>query len=125
MILDTNGLSAMADGDEGLMPILQRTSQVALPAIVLGEYKYGIRQSRHRARYERWLAEVLSGCRVLAVDEGTAEVYASVRDELKRSGRPIPGNDLWIAAIARQHMLPIISRDAHFDFVPGLRRVGW
>jgi predicted nucleic acid-binding protein len=51
--------------------------------------------------------------------------YAEVRDELKRSGRPIPGNDLWIAALARQHALPLLSRARHFDFVPGLKRVAW
>jgi tRNA(fMet)-specific endonuclease VapC len=125
VILDTNGLSAMADGDVKLEPLLQRATEIAIPAIVLGEYKYGIRQSRNRTRYERWLAEVLATCRVLAVDERTAGQYAEVRDELKRSGRPIPGNDLWIAALARQHALPLLSRDRHFDFVPGLTRVGW
>ncbi|MGD0869336.1 MAG: type II toxin-antitoxin system VapC family toxin [Bryobacteraceae bacterium] len=125
MILDTNGLSAMADGDTSLEPLLQQAAEIAVPVIVLGEYRYGIRQSRHRARYERWLAEVLASCRVLVVDEGTAGQYAEVRDELKRSGRPIPGNDLWIAALARQHSLPLLSRDQHFDFVAGLKRVGW
>lgn len=125
MILDTNGLSAMADGDKNLEPLLQRADEIAVPAIVLGEYKYGIRQSRNRTRYERWLAEVLASCRVLAVDEGTAGHYAEVRAELKRSGRPIPGNDLWIAALARQHALPLLSRDQHFDFVAGVKRVGW
>jgi len=125
VILDTNGLSAMADGDTSLEPLLQQAAEIAVPVIVLGEYRYGIRQSRHRARYERWLAEVLASCRVLVVDEGTAGQYAEVRDELKRSGRPIPGNDLWIAALARQHSLPLLSRDQHFDFVPGLKRVGW
>jgi predicted nucleic acid-binding protein len=125
VILDTNGLSAMADGDTSLEPLLQQAAEIAVPVIVLGEYRYGIRQSRHRARYERWLAEVLASCRVLVVDEGTAGQYAEVRDELKRSGRPIPGNDLWIAALARQHSLPLLSRDQHFDFVAGLKRVGW
>ena len=124
MILDTNGLSAMADGNTSLEPLLQQAAEIAVPVIVLGEYRYGIRQSRHRARYERWLAEVLASCRVLVVDEGTAGHYAEVRDELKRSRRPIPGNDLWIAALTRQHALPLLSRDRHFDFVPGLKRVG-
>ena len=76
-------------------------------------------------RYERWLAEALASCRGLVVDEGTAGHYPEVRDELKRSGRPIPGNDVWIAALARQHGLPLFSRDQHFDFVPGLKRFGW
>ena len=125
MILDTNGLSAMADGDASLEPLLQQAAEIAVPVIVLGEYRYGIRQSRHRIRYERWLAKVLAGCRVLAVDEETPGHYAEIRDELKRSGRPIPGNDVWIAALARQHSLPLLSRDQHFDFVPGLKRIGW
>ena len=66
-----------------------------------------------------------ANCRVLTVDAGTAERYAEVRDELKRKGRPIPGNDLWIAALTRQHALPLLSQDRHFDFVPGLERLGW
>ena len=125
MILDTNGLSALADGDPKLAPVLQRADEIAIPAIVLGEYKYGIRQSRSRTRYERWLAEVVASCRVLAVDEGTTEHYADVRHSLRRKGRRIPGNDVWIAALALQHAMPLVSRDRHFDFVPGLKRVGW
>jgi len=125
VILDTNGLSALADGDLTLEPILRQATRIALPAIVLGEYRYGIRQSRNRVRYEQWLAEAIASYQVLAVDEGTAEHYAAVREELKRKARPIPANDLWIAALSRQHRLPILSRDRHFDFVPGLKRIGW
>ena len=125
MILDTNGLSALADGDLTIEPILRQADGIALPVIVLGEYQYGIRQSRSRVRYERWLAEAITGFQVLSVDEGTADHYAEVREELKRRARPIPSNDLWIAALARQHRLPVLSRDRHFDFVPGLKRIGW
>ena len=125
MILETNALSALADGDLTLEPILREATGVAVPVIVLGEYRYGIRQSRHRLRYERWLAEAALSYRILAVDEGTAEQYAEVRQLLKNSGRPIPSNDLWIAALVRQHRLPLLSRDQHFDFVPGLKRIGW
>ena len=125
MILDTNGLSALADGDAAIEPIVQRATIVAVPAIVLGEFHYGIRQSRHRVRYERWLAESMPGYRVLKVDDETALHYADVRGELKLAGRPIPSNDLWIAALARQHALPLISRDRHFDSVPKLKRVDW
>jgi tRNA(fMet)-specific endonuclease VapC len=125
VILDTSGLSAMADGDPGVGPILHQAAEIALPVIALGEYRYGIRQSRHRVRYERWLNEVLATCRVLSVDESTAGVYADIRGELKRTGRLIPGNDLWIAALARQHCLPVLSRDQHFDLVTGLTRIRW
>ena len=125
MILDTNALSAIADGDATLEPVLREANEAAVPVIVLGEFRYGIRQSSRQARYEQWLAESIPSYRVLAVDEETAERYAQIRDELKRAGRPIPANDLWIAALARQHALPILSRDQHFDSVRGLERVGW
>jgi tRNA(fMet)-specific endonuclease VapC len=125
VILDMNGLSAMADGDPGLEHILSQANEVAIPVIVLGEYRYGIAQSRNRVRYEKWLAAVIATCRILRVDEGTAAEYASIRSELKRRGRPIPGNDVWIAALARQHALPVLSRDEHFDSVPKLKRVTW
>ncbi len=115
----------MADGDAKLEPILRQTADLAIPVIVLGKYRYGIGQSRNRTRYERWLAEAIGNCRVLTVDEATAQRYAEIRSELKREGRPIPANDLWIAALARQHGLALPSRDRHFDFVAGLKRVAW
>jgi tRNA(fMet)-specific endonuclease VapC len=125
VILDTNALSAIADGDPDLEPVLRVASTVALPVIALGEYRYGIRQSRNRVKYERWLEVLMERCRVLEVDERTTEDYAEVRAELKHAGQAIPGNDVWIAALARQHALPILSRDRHFDVVPGLRRIAW
>ncbi len=73
------------------------------------------------ARLEPLLREAMA----LALDGATAEVYADVRDKLRRAGRPIPGNDLWIAALVLQYALPLVSRDLHFDFVPGLKRIAW
>ena len=125
MILDTNALSAMADGDPDLEPVLNRARELSIPVIVLGEYRYGIAQSRSSARYEKWLAELAANCRVLPIDEDTAAAYAAVRADLKRAGRPIPANDAWIAALARQHAMPVISRDEHFDFVPKVKRLSW
>ena len=125
LILDTNGLSAIADGNSSVGPIIQGASIIAIPVIVLAEYRYGIRQSRNRVLYEQWLAMFVRSCGVLLVDQDTAERYSDVRDELKRSGNPIPPNDLWIAALARQHSMPLLSRDRHFDFVPRLQRISW
>jgi predicted nucleic acid-binding protein len=125
VILDTNALSAMADGEKALQPVLQEASEVALPVIVLGEYRYGIGQSRDRKYYERWLTEYLPTFRILDVEEKTSVAYAAVRTELKKAGTPIPSNDVWIAALCRQHSLPVLSRDLHFDSVAGLRRIAW
>ena len=125
MILDTNGLSAVAEGEAALEPILRKATQLSIPVIVLGEYRYGVSQSRHRLHYERWLAEYLPKFRILDVDELTTISYCAVRTELKRARTPIPSNDVWIAALCRQHFLPLISRDRHFDAVSGITRIGW
>jgi len=125
VILDTNGLSAVAEGEAALEPILRRADQIAIPVIVLAEYRYGISQSRRRMHYERWLAEYLPKFRVLDVDELTAICYSAVRTELKRAGTLIPSNDVWLAALCRQHSLPLISRDRHFDAVSGITRLSW
>jgi tRNA(fMet)-specific endonuclease VapC len=125
VILDTNGLSAVADGDAALEPILRKAAELAVPVIVLGEYRYGIQQSRDRQRYEQWLTQSLPSYRVLDVDEATAISYAAVRSELKRAGTPIPSNDAWIAALCRQHSFSLLSRDRHFDLVRGIERIDW
>ena len=125
MILDTNGLSALAEGEPALESVLREAEKVAVPVIVLGEYRYGILQSRYRKHYEQWLNEYLSGFRILDVDERTTVAYSAVRTELKKAGTPIPSNDVWIAALCRQHSLPLLSRDRHFDVVPGITRLEW
>lgn len=125
MILDTNALSAFVDGDAGVGQILRSQARAAIPVIVLGEFRYGIGESRHRKAYESWLSSELRNFDILAVTEQTAIAYAALRSELKRQGRPIPANDAWIAALAIQHRLPILSRDAHFDAVAGIQRSTW
>lgn len=125
MILDTNALSAAADDDPIVLAIVARVPELALPVIVLGEYRYGIAQSRNRSDYENWLQRLLPDCTVLEVTEETSRHYAAINLELRRLGKPIPTNDLWIAALGQQHSLPILSRDQHFDSVPGNRRIAW
>ena len=125
MILDTNGLSAVVEGDPAIEPLLRKAAHLAIPVVVLGEYRYGISHSRERKRYEEWLAKYLPTFRSLSVDEQTTIPYAAVRSELKKAGTPIPSNDVWIAALCRQHSLPLVSRDRHFDFVAGIERLDW
>jgi tRNA(fMet)-specific endonuclease VapC len=125
VILDTNALSAFIDGNPAVGDRLSAVERAAVPVIVLGEFRYGISRSRYRARYEQWLDDHLPAFEVLTVTERTTIVYASVRVSLKKLSRPIPANDAWIAALALQHRLPVLSRDEHFDAVPGLRREVW
>ncbi len=125
MILDTDALSAVADAEPRAVAQIARARIVAVPVIVLGEYRFGFSQSRWRADYERWLDQFLSPCQVLEVGVDTAVRYAEVRCELRHAGTPIPANDAWIAALCRQHALPILSRDGDFDLVKGIRRLTW
>jgi len=125
VILDTNALSAAADEHPGVISVLAVVQELALPVVVIGEYRYGIAQSRHRARYRRWLDGLITDCTVLDINEQTTHHYAAINVELKRAGKPIPTNDLWIAALCRQHGLPLLSRDRHFDLVSGVQRFDW
>ena len=125
MILDTNALSAFVGGEPSIGERLLTEFRAAIPVIVLGEFRYGIAGSRYRAVYEAWLDEHLPEFEMLAVTETTARTYAGIRVSLRKRGRPIPANDCWIAALAIEHRLSVLSRDAHFDTVPGLRRVSW
>lgn len=125
MILDTNALSAFVDGGAAVGEILRRQARAAIPVIVLGEFRYGIAESRRRSAYEAWLESHLRHFDVLAITDETTVAYAALRVDLRRSGRPIPANDAWIAALALQHRLPVLSRDRHFDVVPGLERENW
>ena len=125
MILDTNALSAVADGESSVVDRIGKAERIAVPVVVLGEYRFGIAQSRHRASYESWLKEWIAVVSVLNIDEETTHSYSTIGLELKKEGKPIPANDLWIAALCRQHSLPLLSRDRHFDAILGLRRIAW
>ena len=125
LALDTNALSALVEGDVALDRIITGENRLAIPVIVLGEYLFGVRHSRNRARYQQWLRERLGLFLVLNVDSETTRAYADIRSELRSGGKPIPMNDLWIAAIARQYDIPLITRDAHFGVVQGLRLLSW
>jgi predicted nucleic acid-binding protein len=104
---------------------LSRQHRAAIPVIVLGEFRYGITGSRHRKAYEDWLDTQLRHFDLLSITPETTKSYASLRVALRRLGRPIPANDAWIAALAIEHRLPILSRDEHFDALPDVQRISW
>jgi predicted nucleic acid-binding protein len=125
MILDTNAISALLDGDTALQAVLTVAERHHLPVIAMGEYRYGLKSSKHRLALENLLNRLEAESLVVPLNSATARLYADIRHELKTAGHPIPENDIWIAALARQHRLPIVSRDEHFDAVRGIRRIGW
>jgi len=125
VILDTNAVSAFFEGVPAVCDAIEKTEWLAVPSIVLGEYRFGISGSRLRSELEGKLARLEQLAGILAVDAVTALHYTAIRRELKIAGNPIPENDLWIAAVVRQYGLPLLSNDAHFDHVGGVIRIGW
>src|SRR4051812_36611144 len=125
MIVDTNALSDWVDGDRRIARVIAQEEFLALPIIVLGEYRFGLSGSKLRIEFELRLAGLEQLVRILDVTNSTAREYARIRAELKRAATPIPANDAWIAALAREHGMRILSQDAHFDYVDGIERVEW
>ena len=125
VILDTNALSAFAGNDRALLKVLPMDRPWHLPVVVIGEYRFGLKDSREQKKREQWLNELIALVNVLPITESTTRHYAVVRHDLKTANRKIPPNDSWIAALAMEHDLPILSRDAHFEIIPRVRRVTW
>lgn len=125
MLLDTNAVSAWAKQDPGFFIAERNDRPWYLPSIVLGEYRFGLINSNKRLFLEQWLEQIETTCEVLGPDAETARIYAVIRAALKRANQPIPYHDIWIAALAIQHGLPVVTRDVHFDRIANLRRIGW
>jgi tRNA(fMet)-specific endonuclease VapC len=122
--LDTNRLTDLFQGDAALAEQLGLCDEVWIPLVVLAEIKAGFLGGTERHRNEILLRKLLSKTTVgvLLPDRETAEHYARLFVQLKRAGTPVPDNDLWIAALALQHDLLLITRDKHFKSIPQLLR---
>ena len=125
MILDTNAVSALFAGNDALKEKLMKSHKHHLPLIVSGEYRFGLLGSSKRKLLESLLQTLEKESYLLTLDVETSELYAQIRRQLKADGTPIPENDIWIAALAMQFKLPILSQDKHFDCVQHIRRVSW
>ena len=125
MILDTNAVSALLAGDSSIVEILASDERHQLPVIVIGEYRYGLARSRDRGRLGGLFDLLIQQSIVLSIDIETTVHYATIREDLRQKGRPIPENDLWIGALSMQYGLPVVSRDAHFDSLDGVERLSW
>src|ERR1700732_2583966 len=124
-LLDTNIVTALFKQDAGVHAELAAAEQVLLPSTVLGELYYGAARSGRPQQNLEQLEEFAATCIILAVDHRTARVYGQIKDELTSRGRPIPDDDLWIASIARQHNLVLVTRDRHFSEVSGIQTEAW
>lgn len=122
--LDTNQAIAVLNDADGAGQWVSGFATVCLPIPVVGELRYGALNSRRAAQNVERIEALVARCTVLEVGLATADVYARVRRRLKQAGKPIPENDVWIAALCVQHELPLARSDAHFADVEGLHLIG-
>jgi len=126
VLLDTNAYAAFCSGDRRILDVLAGADAVYLSVIVLGELHAGFRGASRRQDNERILREFLAKPTVssLLLTLETAEIFGEIKDRLKRAGMPIPVNDVWLAAQAVETGSVLVSYDAHFRRVSGLRLWG-
>lgn len=125
VLLDTNALIALMRDDSHLLQVLADWRQVTISLFTLGEMYFGTAKSSQPEENNRRLAGFLDNLHLLLPDAQTADYYGLVFHRLKIKGRPIPTNDVWIAALAIEHHLPLLTRDAHFHEVSSLEVLSW
>ena len=124
-LFDTNIVIALFDGQTTVEEATAKAREVFLPAIVVGELYYGAFSSQRVAENQARLEHFTDSVTILACDKLTSMHFGQIKNDLRAKGRPIPDNDLWIAAIARQHGLTLVTRDEHFRAIENLRSESW
>ncbi len=118
--LDTNVAIAVLNGEETVVTRLRSHSGLCLPLPVVGELLFGaLNSQRAEANLER-VNRLLQSSQILNLGSDTASLYARTRLALKQKGRPIPENDVWIAASCLEQQLPLVTTDTHFTWVDGM-----
>jgi len=123
IVLDANAYAAFKRGDEQIVTVLQHAPTIVLCTTVLGEllggFAAGVRENVNRSELTQFINS--SRVKVVSVTAATADLYALIYVALRRKGQPIPTNDLWIAASSLEHGAAILTLDAHFNQIDGLR----
>lgn len=124
-LLDTNIIIALFANEESIVNNLAQATEVFVPSIALGELHYGARKSvRSQKNLER-IEEFVANNTIIECDANTARQYGDIKNRLRIKGRPLPENDVWIAALALQYGLTLVTRDAHFQEVENLQTASW
>lgn len=121
--IDTNIAIKLLNGDEAIDRCLSEYSEICLPVIVIGELLFGALNSKHAEQNLARHKKLIQKINILEISESTANTYAKTRLILKKKGKPIPENDLWIASLCIEHKLPLITDDGHFKEIEHLTLV--
>ncbi len=124
-LLDTSIIIDLFAGDQQIVMQIEQAQAVLIPSIAIGELYYGAFKSVRREENLEQITQLIAENTIVISDAVTGRWYGVIKDELRRIGRMIPENDIWIAAIARQHHLVVVTRDKHFGAVFDLDIVMW
>jgi len=121
--LDTNIVIDVLNNNQEIVEGLKDYQEIYLPITVCGELLFGAKNSARREKNEPRFRQFIQACLILNINELVAEDYAKIRKTLKDKGRPLPENDIWIAATCRVNNLPLATHDKHFQMIDGLKLV--
>jgi tRNA(fMet)-specific endonuclease VapC len=125
LLADTSVVVEFLRGNTSVAARLLQADKVYTSGIILGELYFGALISGKVAENTRTIDAFGSSTSLLPCDEDVAREYSIIRKRLRDKGKPIPENDIWIAATARQHNLTLVTRDAHFTEIDNLDLERW
>jgi tRNA(fMet)-specific endonuclease VapC len=124
-LLDTNIIIDLLANENGIKTKLAGAEESFISSITIGELFYGAEKSTRPAENMRRIEDFAAMITVLGCDTSTARRYGQIKNMLRVKGRPVPENDLWIAAVSCQHDLILVTRDKHFNEIEGLQTACW
>ncbi len=124
-MLDTNIVIELFAKNPNAIKLIDGLGDVRSCDVVLGEQFYGAHNSERKQENIQNVERFAAQFPIINTDRTSAEIYGRFKSSLKSLGKPAPDNDIWIAAIARQHGLTVVTRDAHFSAMPGVNVLGY
>ena len=124
-LIDTNIAIALFAGDEVVKENVRNAEFIAVSPTIIGELWFGAQKSQQVIQNLRKIDILANNSKFFRYDFETAQFYGIIKERLERKGTLIPDNDIWIAAIALQHNLTLVTRDAHFDEIESLQTERW
>jgi tRNA(fMet)-specific endonuclease VapC len=124
-LLDTNIISAWLKGESSVADKIDKAKEIHIPIIAVGELYYGAMYSTRVEKNIADITKITATYNLLLIDEAITLVYGKIKAALKKKGKPIPENDIWIAAIAEYYSLVLVSRDKHFKEIDTVKVKDW
>ena len=124
-LIDTNIVIGLFKNDESVVSNIQTATQIYIPSVVIGELFYGAFNSNNKQENIEKVNQFSQDVNVLNCNSTTGLFYGLIKKELKDKANPIPENDIWIAALAQQHNMPLVGRDKHFIIIKNIDVLRW